>query len=703
MTSDSNATDSKNAISQHIADSENLEPQKREQRKIINGQFLKNCEKKKLQSYEIFDKVFIPKKKTITDPGQLYSQEIDRTLLTNNDNPGLKSTFDITLKPLNDINSRGDIDPEVLSTMRSRASSSKKRVRVTTKKSSRSKSKAKGRSISKRSKGANSSPRGDISNIQEEGKFVSKVKASNPLDDTASRSVSKSKKKKKVVKKKKKTLKKKTKRKSTRSKSKRSKSRSRSPSKSKSRSPSRSKSKSKRGSKLKSKSKSKSKKRTSKSRSKSKKGKKSRSASKASLKRLVTKSSSIADMGQNEENSPGGQPADVVPAELQVHSRDYNSWREESPHKQPPAPRPNYDKIFQEEFREIDDGILAGIPPEITGSKRDKLFLERKAFAESLKEELRLPGYRSVMRRVAAFRDYKPVDTHSSVYTREEHSSMRRLDKANFRFQQIEETEEKADRRKAGESVMDYYCNKEVSWYGTISKFGKKEEFLIEHLVFLGRDILGYMTQGDSLITLKGKFLEPEIELSDTNTTFEENSRSLPFKLTGLNTSTQNKYEIKGFFDKFQIKASLRDIPQKMVTRVISLSLKSRTCTVFFEPGKRLLQGRVKFSDNHIIVLFLDQGKVNIISGILNKNGIYNCHFITGARDCEMHVITETDKPIKVVSKPEIFCFAEEKGTFGIILEIVTDPSLLKQNLFKRQGTVPCLNNILRKPTNIYE
>ena len=79
-------------------------------------------------------------------------------------------------------------------------------------------------------------------------------------------------------------------------------------------------------------------------------------------------------------------------------------------------------------FLAIDAEVFKEIPEDMPEGKKEKLIKERKALAEALKEELRMPHYKSMMRRMFAFRNFRKNE--EGVF--EEKTDMGRIKKANF-------------------------------------------------------------------------------------------------------------------------------------------------------------------------------------------------------------------------------------------------------------------------------
>ena len=224
-------------------------------------------------------------------------------------------------------------------------------------------------------------------------------------------------------------------------------------------------------------------------------------------------------------------------------------------------------------------------------------------------------------------------------------------------------------RKRRTDSIIDYDSGTELTWYGAISKFGRGEDFVIEHITFNGKMIYGYMSQGDALIKLTGTMLDIESGPEDR----DGDGRNLFFKLEGQNTTTMTKYSIRGYFDKFELKASMRDLPPRMVTRILQLDLKAKPCTVFQEPGKRLSQGQVKITNNRIFVMFLEKGRMNILSAMKNKVGVYVGFLIRGGSSRSIFTLIQTQNPLRVKHKANVFSFAEENFQFGMVIEVFND------------------------------
>ena len=93
------------------------------------------------------------------------------------------------------------------------------------------------------------------------------------------------------------------------------------------------------------------------------------------------------------------------------------------------------------------------------------------------------------------------------------------------------------------ESIKDYESELELTWYGSMDKFGKDEDFIIEHIVFIGTKIEGYVSQGGSLLQMKGEFVSQGKAIEEGAESSSE--KCLHFKLEGVNTDTKIKYEMR--------------------------------------------------------------------------------------------------------------------------------------------------------------
>lgn len=209
-----------------------------------------------------------------------------------------------------------------------------------------------------------------------------------------------------------------------------------------------------------------------------------------------------------------------------------------------------------------------------------------------------------------------------------------------------------------------------------MSKFGKGEDFIIEHLIFEGKKVLGYFTQGGSIVTLKGALLpnhKQEHSQYDTGEKVSLANKNMMLRLEGTNSKTGAKYIFRGFFDKFELKGSLQDVPPKMVPRVIQVELKGKPCTVFLEPGKRLFQGQANITDGHMFVMFYDKGRLHVVSGMRNKQGNFVAYLMRGPADSEVFCLVQTPNPLKVKNKTNAIAMCEENYLFGIVIEIVQD------------------------------
>ena len=204
-----------------------------------------------------------------------------------------------------------------------------------------------------------------------------------------------------------------------------------------------------------------------------------------------------------------------------------------------------------------------------------------------------------------------------------------------------------------------------------MSKFGRGEDFVIEHIVFEGKKIHGYMSQGDSLIKLTGSILAVSSGPEDR----DGDGRNIFFKLEGQNTRTQSKYSIRGYFDKFELKASMKDVPPRMVTRILQLDLKAKSCTVFQEPSKRLSQGQIKVTNNRMHVMFLERGRIVLFSAILNRNGVYVGTLIRGGEEKQITILIQCLNPLRVRHKKNVFSFSDENNHIGMIIETLNETS----------------------------
>lgn len=212
-----------------------------------------------------------------------------------------------------------------------------------------------------------------------------------------------------------------------------------------------------------------------------------------------------------------------------------------------------------------------------------------------------------------------------------------------------------------------------------MSKFGKGEDFVIEHLVFEGKRILGYFSQGGSIVTLKGTLLpnhKTDHSQYDAGEIVSAVNKNLMLRLEGSNPKTGAKYIFRGFFDKFELKGSLQDVPPRMVPRVIQVEMKGKPCTVFLEPGKRLFQGQANINDKHMFVMFYDKRRLHIISGIRNKEGNFVAYLIRGPAESEVFCLVQTVNPLKVKNKASTVALCEVNYLFGVVIEIVQDISV---------------------------
>lgn len=494
MASDSASKDDEKKLEQFLSSSNNLARHKKDLRDLYDSGFLSELSTQPSFGEDAYDKIMFQSKKV---PRILTYENIDIKFNTPSQdrNPNnmegqsggkTLSAFDILLKPLNDINSKGEIDSGVLDAL---GIESKKTPKSRSKSKRGKKVMRKGKSKGKKSTEASfeSDDKKEISKIENSKTKVSTIRTVDPLNsprestgEKEQRSVSKESslstplksKKKKVLKKKKKTLKKKKKGSKSKSKSKsRSKSRSKSPSKSKSKSKSK-KPKSVKKLKKKTKSKSKSKSRSpSKSKTKSKSKSKSPKKNKKNIKKSKSKSKSKRKKSKNEisiENLEPVQSAEekaLIEEKLLIRKAGEEAEKNEnnlSPENRNPNPlsvapsqrsgRGSPDPIrFENDedivlkkstlaqrlpppndprFEEIDRMVMEDVPEFIPEDKRQKLIKEKKLYAESLKEEIRMPYYRSMMRRMYAFRNYKKNDDGNYP----EKSDMTRLQRANFFF-----------------------------------------------------------------------------------------------------------------------------------------------------------------------------------------------------------------------------------------------------------------------------
>ncbi len=134
-------------------------------------------------------------------------------------------------------------------------------------------------------------------------------------------------------------------------------------------------------------------------------------------------------------------------------------------------------------------------------------------------------------------------------------------------------------------------------------------------------------------------------------------------------------YDCPTDFDKFELKGSMKDVPPRMVTRILQLDLKAKACTVFQEPSKRLSQGQIKITHNRMFVLFLERGRIVIFSAILNKNGIYVGSLIRGGEEKQIMVLVQALNPARVRQKKNVFSFSDENSQFAMIIETLNESS----------------------------
>ena len=207
----------------------------------------------------------------------------------------------------------------------------------------------------------------------------------------------------------------------------------------------------------------------------------------------------------------------------------------------------------------------------------------------------------------------------------------------------------------------------EFTWYGGISKFGKREDFVIEHLVFAGNNIEGYVSQNNALVQLKGSFVSPIGLQNDP-----KSLKKMFFKLEGKNLTTKIKYEFNGYFVKNEIRGLLQDNPPKMVPRVITLDSKSVPCTVFLEPGKRLCQGSFVSIENRILILFNEKDTMNILSMYKNRYDTYIGYYTRGGGAAlpDVSIMVQTALPAKVKNKANTYSFADLGQTHGMVVEL---------------------------------
>ena len=189
---------------------------------------------------------------------------------------------------------------------------------------------------------------------------------------------------------------------------------------------------------------------------------------------------------------------------------------------------------------------------------------------------------------------------------------------------------------------------------GSSRKFGKKEDFAIEHLVIDGEEISAYISQNDSLVYLRGNLLP--IQASSNSTV----PKKVLFSLEGKNSKTKEKYVVRGYFDKLEIKASLQDFPPKIVPRILQVDLKSVPCTVFVEPGKRLCQGVARESSNRLLVMYLDRGNLSILSTKMNEVGSYVGWLTRATQSLEYLIMLQAFPPAKLKGKNGVYCFVSK-------------------------------------------
>ena len=218
--------------------------------------------------------------------------------------------------------------------------------------------------------------------------------------------------------------------------------------------------------------------------------------------------------------------------------------------------------------------------------------------------------------------------------------------------------------------MIEYESNTENSWYGNINKYGKADDFVIEHVIFDGHNIVGYFSLGDSLCTFKGAFLDNAQSVEAAS-----RGKGMMFRLEATCAAKGVRYEIRGYFDKMEMKCSIRDLPPRSSPVILSLDMKSQPCTVFIEPGKWLLQGQIRVTNDRVTVLFMDKGQLNIISGYLNKEDIYVAYLTRGPKEKDVFSLVQTYNPIRVRNKRDVFCFSEINQSFGLIIEMAKELS----------------------------
>ena len=321
----------------------------------------------------------------------------------------------------------------------------------------------------------------------------------------------------------------------------------------------------------------------------------------------------------------------------------------------PPQPDPRFEALDKSVYEDIDESL-----PEY---KKKELIKERKEFVESLKEEIRLPTYKTVMRRVYAFRNYKP--NSEGVVT--ETTDMSRLLRANCKSKHGSEIDQlNAD------SIIDYESPVELTWYGGVSKFGKRADFVIENLVFMGLYVEGYMSCGDNLLHLKGNIVW-SCDTESAAAVKNQSEYGLELNLEGINVKDTAKVcRFKGHIKNNGYHAVIKTSNQKTVPQVIEVFPKSKTCTIFIDPDRKLYSGKISVSGDMIFVQFIEKGKISIVSGKKNNAGAYSLFYVR-TYEKTVYKLQECEKPGKIAERKGAYSFCEVNLKFAMVLEVAQD------------------------------
>lgn len=422
-------------------------------------------------------------------------------------------------------------------------------------------------------------------------------------------------------------------------------------------------------SKSKSKTKSGSKKKSVKSKGTSKSKSKSKSRKSSTSKKSSSKKKPVKNVQGDKPYQSANEPLftrDFSP-ETKRLADQLDSPNRKKLNRKPVSPPPKDPR-----FEVLDKSVMENIPEGLSEKEREELIKERREEVEAIKEEIRMPSYRTLMRRVYSFKNYKPNSENGADKT-----DMNRLNRANYSTLNGK-NEGDTTESSTKSSIIDYESPSELSWYGSISKFGKASDLIIEHLMVVGRDIEGYLSSGSSLIHLKGLLKWPagsKPGSPNKKMTQSFNSQSLQpqnvawpeINMEGINSKTDTKYSIYGNLYRGMLKAEIQNRPPNMVPQILEVELKTKPCTVFIEPEKRLQEGRISKTEKHILVMFTEKGQLRILSGVTNKEGVIVAT-LTRANENPYRLI-QSHKPSKLGSKSRCYTFCEEFQKFALVVE----------------------------------